>query len=119
MFKEIDKIREIHTYQLHDDWFLEVRREAETDANGKEFQMWIGDIYRRQHGLKMFVCGIGREFDNLKTGEHEITPLWEFLDIMHSELYHNENINFFEDYEMQEDAIQDAYDELFDMMDEQ
>ncbi len=107
-FVEIEKVKEIHTYKLQDDWFLEIRLEHEVnESNGKELDSWMGYIYRKGYS-PMFVIGECLDQCTLYSNwqPYKVT-LKEFELTMYETLYDDEATETpFEEYDRQIELIE-------------
>ena len=107
-FVEIEKVKELHTYKLQDDWFLEIRLEHEVnESNGKEWDSWMGYIYRKGYS-PMFVYGECLDQCTLYSNwqPYKVT-LKEFELTMYETLYDDEATETpFEEYDRQIELIE-------------
>lgn len=107
-FVEIEKVKEIHTYKLQDDWFLEIRLEHEVnESNGKEWDSWMGYIYRKGYS-PMFVYGECLDQCTLYSNWQPYkVALKEFQLSMYEALYDSEAAETpFEEYDRQIELIE-------------
>lgn len=112
MFKEINYVKEIHTYKLEEeDWYMEVRKVHEVNEdNGLEWDSWMGYIYRSGYS-PMFVIGESVKQCTLYSDwkEYEVS-LEDFLSTMEFELYDNDCIveTPFEEYDRFIEAMEES-----------
>ena len=115
MFKEINYVKEIHTYKLEEEnWYLEIKK---VDDNGTEY--WMGSIYREGYD-PMFLVGEAvkqtTKWTNWKESEETLD---EFLSTMQLVLYDTDGYaeTPFEEYDRYIEAMEQSNLEMLEMGD--